>query len=565
MYKNLKLIVKNSISLFLTIILFVTSAVIVFTLINVVGDDVDTIERRGDRTVSLTEMGSQFRSKDTRISDYIIFKEDTYIDEFEEKRILFNELEAKIRPEMDTEEQLELYNQIVENDKMVNSIFLDEIVPAVKQGNSNDYLSLRLETSKLRSETDDLLDSLRTIVENEQLFAVEHAKSNVLKTYWTLIISIIISTVIGAATTIILNKRLVSRIKNIAHFSNEVSEGNLAIERINDHSGDELGDLSNSVNDMKDNLTAIIKQVISASDELNKQNKELNRSVNEVNEGNIQIASTMKDLSEGAEEQASSASTLAQSMDEFLSQIQTADQSGEELKLSSKEVLGLTNNGNSLMAESENKMDFIYKLVKDSMTKVEGLDNQTKEISNLVSVIKDIADQTNLLALNAAIEAARAGEHGKGFAVVADEVRKLAEQVSESVSSITKIVSGVQSESGEVVNSLQTVYKNVEEGAEQINTTGKTFEEINDSITHMQVKIASISESLKQISERSKGMSSSIDDIASISEESSAGVEETTASIEQSKNAMGSIVEKTDGLSDLSTNLTKSVSIFRLK
>src|SRR5690606_22846435 len=100
----------------------------------------------------------------------------------------------------------------------------------------------------------------------------------------------------------------------------------------------------------------------------------------------------------------------------------------------SDHVLQLTADGTNLMKASVNQMNRIDEIVSDAVNKVQGLDQQSSEISNLVSVIKDIADQTNLLSLNAAIEAARAGEHGQGFAVVAHEVRKLAEQVASSVS-----------------------------------------------------------------------------------------------------------------------------------
>src|SRR5699024_10581392 len=123
--------------------------------------------------------------------------------------------------------------------------------------------------------------------------------------------------------------------------------------------------------------------------------------------------------------------------------------------------------------------------IQESVKKVDELHSHSKEISKLVDIIHNVAEQTNLLALNASIEAARAGEHGKGFAVVANEVRKLAEEVSKSVKEIEQMVGGIQSESENVVTTLQSGYEDVQSSTIKMQTTAMTFLDIDHAIHEM--------------------------------------------------------------------------------
>lgn len=272
----------------------------------------------------------------------------------------------------------------------------------------------------------------------------------------------------------------------------------------------------------------------------------------------------MQELAAGSETQAHNASELASVMNTFVERVHDANENGLRIEENSKDVLSMTNDGSELMKKSIQQMEKIHAIVNESVKKVAGLDKQSQEISNLVTVIKDVADQTNLLALNAAIEAARAGEHGKGFAVVADEVRKLAEQVSNSVTDITGIVDNIQKETFFVSDSLQTGYKEVEQGKIQIESTGETFEGISSAVKEMVNSITTIGQNLSEITASTQVMNGSVEEVASVSEESAAGIEQTAASVQQTSSIMEEVAGSSKHLADLAEELNALVGEFKL-
>lgn len=255
------------------------------------------------------------------------------------------------------------------------------------------------------------------------------------------------------------------------------------------------------------------------------------------------ISHTVREISSGSETQAQSAATLTETLFQFTDTIKEVAIKGESIKSESQQMLNMTNQGENLMDQSVEKMDIIDNTIKQSLEKVQGLNEMTLKITQLVTVIQEVAEQTNLLALNAAIEAARAGEHGKGFAVVADEVRKLAEQVSLSINDITDTTTGIQEESSAAVTALEEGYRAVNEGANQIKTTGDTIKQLNAVINNMGTEIDDTYSALYDVLDDTKAINDAISNIASVSEQSAAGISEVDSATERLNHLLVEIKE----------------------
>ncbi|WP_446852866.1 methyl-accepting chemotaxis protein [Halobacillus faecis] len=492
---------------------------------------------------------------------YVLFEEESYREQFNEYTRESVEIQEELLSMSNTEEA----ERLVEQSNQWSQMVQNEVFNRFDRGNEETALQAMVE--KVTPLGQGVMEGFENMaLQREQM--MEEEGQNILQAGNTMMIigSIISisSIIIGIVFALVIANRITNPVKKVVERMKQISEGDISQEPVHVKSKDEIGQLADAINDMQRSLNEVIQSVSFTSDRVSGQSEALTHSAYEVREGSEQIASTMQELSSGAESQANGATHLSDHMRTFVEKIQGANTNGESVSETSKEVLSMTDQGRESMQRAVAQMHAIDQIVKESTNKVKGLDVQSKEISKLVGVIEDIAGQTNLLSLNAAIEAARVGEHGKGFAVVADEVRKLAEQVTNSVGDITEIVEGIQKETGNVVSSLEAGNQEVDQGSMQMKEMGEMFDGINGSVSEMVAKIQSISTHLKEIAENSMQMNHSIEEIASITEESAAGVEQVAASAQQSNSSMEEVSRTAEDLNNLAEQLNEQVRRFKL-
>ncbi len=558
--RNIPIGGKYMLVFFITVILFIAATLLVYSQLSIAKNDVEHIIEVSDLTKSITELALLIEQQDTAINSYIIVDDERYVSEYDNLQAKVDEILNRLdgRFTKDHQSYLEI---IKKNNSEISELFLNKII------NSQDETEIAVTQIELNNKKNRIIVLVNTISEDlvkMQSEAIVNVNKSMNNSIQSLIWINALSIVTGLIILLFIGLYISRNLKRVVHTTDLIASGDLTVEPLTYKGKDEIGMLAASVNLLQHNIKNIVTKVSEATKAISESSGLLMQSSQEVKEGSAQMVTTMDQLASGAENQASSASDLAGKMNQFVESVQSSEQTGRQVAERSKQVLDLTDEGVHMMNESVQQMDKIDKIVSESVEKVRGLDEKSNEIFHLVEVVKDIADQTNLLALNAAIEAARAGEHGRGFAVVAEEVRKLAEEVANSVTEITNIVHSIRKETDEVVQTLNSGYAEVKTGAEQIVKTGNSFKEIESYINSTVTSISKVADNLGEIAENSKQMNDLISDIAAVSEEAAAGVEQSSAATQETSSAMDEISDKATELARLAEQLTHEVSAFKI-
>ncbi len=296
-------------------------------------------------------------------------------------------------------------------------------------------------------------------------------------------------------------KYLKAQFGKISEVIEAVTKGDLTKE-LQVENDDEVTFLMQKINQMIRDLNSLIGEVQTAG--------------NSLTEASIQIASAASEMSSGAGEQANQTREVAAAVEEMSKTvIESSKNSGEAADMA-KRASGLANTGEKVFQETVGGMTKIAHLVKKSAEIVDTLGKSSAQIGEIIQVIDDIADQTNLLALNAAIEAARAGEQGRGFAVVADEVRKLAERTTSATKEIADMIKRIQQETSQVVAAMTEGNAEAENGMKLADNAANSLSQIISSVNGVVGMINQIAGATQEQSSASEQISRNVENISSV-------------------------------------------------
>lgn len=378
------------------------------------------------------------------------------------------------------------------------------------------------------------------------------------------IVLLIISALLFVIISWFLQRQIIAPINQLSANAKELADLNLNVKILNPKGQDEIANLAQAFNAMKTRITETINVVANSANQIASSSLVLAESSRQTSEASNQVALTMNDIASGTSTQSDQAEHIVKMMQKTNDEVANSLQKAEATLERAIQSTHIARKGEDAINEAIKHLNSVTQTVSYATDSIQKLGKRSEEIGGIITVITGIAEQTNLLALNAAIEAARAGEQGKGFAVVASEVRQLAEQSSLASGQITSLIKDIQAETAVTVRTMESNLLAVEEQVHIISKGGNALQEIVEQVVETEQGVKEMKSAFTHVNDNSLDVQQAIHDISRIIEDSAAATEEIAATSEEQHATVAEISQNSEELAEISTNLQNEVNKFTI-
>lgn len=543
---------------------FISIFILIITIISLVGINQiranyeNIIDKSNATIVNLREIQYYFTGQANDERGFLLTAQSEFKDEILTKSDKVKQIVSQLTPLMETQQEKELLTQLDTTHTKFTAVNL-KVLDLYGQGKKEEaqQLSFR-EGRSLRKNLEGTFNELIQIQKEE--ITINRSKADFYATRIRVIVIVVSLGLIlaGMIFGFILSRHIVNPIHRITE---DMKNGNLKFAAL-DISNDEIGLLTQSFGTMVAKLQNMIFDIKESAEKVADASQHLTASSDQSALAATQVAAVINEVADGAQRQLEAVDHTRQTVDQMSEQIQEVTVKITNVANSSQQTETAAQAGLAHIETSVKQMQSINQTVKHSSLLVRKLGDRSMEIGQIIETISAIANQTNLLALNAAIEAARAGEQGRGFSVVAEEVRKLAEESQEAAKQIATLIGAIQTETTQAVSAMEAGNKEVQTGSEVVVSAGQSFTNIVQRVNEVSEQVQGISATMQRLADGGQNIVNSVSQVEVVTKTTVSQTQRVSASTQEQSAAMEEIASNSQGLAKMAEKLKDIVRGF---
>lgn len=564
-WKNRSIGWKYSLVYVITIGLFLISAGIITYYLGDVETKVNDMNEEVQHIDKLNSMEILIQERFVLLSRFMVAPDTTQVNQFNATVETFNQLADDVNQRLSKEEEQQLFSVVVAQDQAIRELYQDYIQIRERDKTEQlNFITLR-DAGRHYSQASFALNQLKTIADEDLAHDSAVIFTRFTDTRFTFLIAIIVSLIIGTVILLIVNREVSKKMRRITRFGDALMRGDLSSPPINVRGTDEFSRLGLILNNVQTTFKGMMEKLSSVSKHLNEESTMLDEGARKLQVKNQDVKSHVNELKTAVHHQANLTNDIVKYSQTFNERIGLIEEESDAMRHKSKDVSNQTGQGIEVMHASVGQINTMYELIAQSTKEIVKLKDSIGQVADLSALVNDIAKRTNLLSLNASIEAARAGDAGKGFSVVASEIRQLSQDVNASIADMNEVLSSIQIGAEEVsavlVQSSEGIAKEKENMGYNIDVLQKMQKFIDQLIQHVDTNYAS----LKVMINENQQLYQAIEDMRASSEQTFEQLQLSDYAIKEQRSGVEGIALQSEALKAESIQLTELIQTLQEK